>query len=75
MSGRRKTLLAAAAVLAVVIAGGPRVLKLPKGAGKQQILPFSDLENPRDVAVDGGGNIYVSDDAAAHKRVGKLNAP
>lgn len=39
-----------------------RVLKLPAGSSTQIELPFTDLSAPKGVAVDGAGNVYISDD-------------
>jgi sugar lactone lactonase YvrE len=52
------------AVLGAVAGGDPnntRVLKLPAGSATQEVLPFTGLGNPDDVAVDAAGNLYVTD--------------
>jgi uncharacterized lipoprotein len=33
----------------------------PTTASRQSVLPLTGLENPRDVAVDTAGNVYVTD--------------
>jgi serine/threonine-protein kinase len=38
-----------------------KVLKLPAGSSRPTELPFSGLNRPRGVAVDGTGTVYVSD--------------
>ena len=38
-----------------------RVLKLAAGSNTQTALPFPDLTNPRGVAVDAAGSVYVVD--------------
>ena len=39
------------------------MLKLAAGATTQTELPFTGLNNPEGVAVDGTGNVYVTDSA------------
>jgi serine/threonine-protein kinase len=36
-------------------------LKLPPGASNPTPLPFTDLKQPTGVAVDAGGNLYITD--------------
>jgi sugar lactone lactonase YvrE len=38
-----------------------RVIKLAAGSNEQTVLPFTDLESPGGLAVDGAGNVFVSD--------------
>jgi len=38
-----------------------RVLELAAGATAQTVLPFTGLKNPLGVAVDGAGDIHVTD--------------
>jgi hypothetical protein len=38
-----------------------RVVKLAPGSNEQTVLPFTDLESPGGLAVDGAGNVFVSD--------------
>jgi serine/threonine-protein kinase len=37
-----------------------RVLKLPAGPNNQVVLPFTGLNDPRGVAVDTAGTVYVA---------------
>ena len=39
------------------------MLKLAAGASTQNELPFTGLNNPWGVAVDGTGTVYVTDNA------------
>jgi serine/threonine-protein kinase len=47
-----------------------RVLKLADGATTATVLPFTGLDYPDGVAVDSGGNLYVTD--SQNSRVLKL---
>jgi serine/threonine-protein kinase len=38
-----------------------RVLKLASQAPSQVVLPFTELSGPDGVAVDGAGNLYVTE--------------
>jgi sugar lactone lactonase YvrE len=38
-----------------------RVVKLAAGSNEQTVLPFTDLQSPGGLAVDGSGNVFVSD--------------
>ena len=38
-----------------------QVLKLPAGSSDETALPFTGLNGPNAVAVDGAGNVYVLD--------------
>ncbi|MBS9534901.1 protein kinase [Mycobacterium sp. M1] len=48
-----------------------RVVKLQAGSTKSDVLPFSDLYQPRGLVIDGAGNVYFSD---VNNRVVKLAA-
>jgi serine/threonine protein kinase, bacterial len=37
------------------------VVALAAGSSAQQVLPFTGLHYPGGVAVDGGGNLYITD--------------
>jgi serine/threonine protein kinase, bacterial len=44
-----------------VKAGKLRVVKLAAGSNEQTVLPFTGLESPGGLAVDGAGNVFVSE--------------
>jgi len=52
--------------------GTNRVLKLAAGASSSTVLPFTDLDNPSDVAVHAAASVYVLD--GGNFRVLKLPA-
>jgi sugar lactone lactonase YvrE len=41
--------------------GKLRVVRLAAGSNEQTVLPFTDLQSPGGLAVDGAGNVFVSD--------------
>jgi serine/threonine-protein kinase len=41
--------------------GNKRVVKLAAGSSAQTVLPFTGLNGPHGVAVDNGGNVYLTD--------------
>ena len=55
-----------------VVDGGSNVVKLAAGSSTQTVLPFAGLNQPTGVAVDGAGNLYVTD--FQNNRVVKLPA-
>lgn len=61
-----------AAVVVVLVAAGvlAYLFVFHKSSPKQITLPFTGLKNPEGVAVDGAGNVYVTD--TDHNRVLKL---
>ncbi|MGW6730926.1 serine/threonine-protein kinase PknD [Nocardia sp. NPDC055029] len=50
-----------AALLAVVVAAAYVLWPTSPSGGEQTVVPFSNLDDPYGVAVDGDGNVYVSD--------------
>jgi DNA-binding beta-propeller fold protein YncE len=43
--------------------GNKQVVKFAAGSSTASVLPFTGLNGPRNVAVDGAGNVYVLDDS------------
>jgi serine/threonine-protein kinase len=52
----------------------PRVMKLPAGAPAASVLPFPSLHNPKRVAVDAAGDVFVVDRASGGDQVLELAA-
>jgi hypothetical protein len=56
------------------LVGKMRVVKLAAGSNEQTVLPFTDLKWPGGLAVDGAGNVFVSDSDGDNHRMLELPA-